>query len=118
MSLFSLRLWFAGNQKFVNDTFGEDSAVAKMFAKMAKNNDYKDKAEFVLPFGPRRQNILLLGVDASNNDEDLWTGTRTDTIILVNIDPRSKSVNAISIPRVKFICLITMVFKRLMPPTL
>lgn len=89
----------AGNQKFVNDTFGEDSAVAKMFAKMAKNNDYKDKAEFVLPFGPRRQNILLLGVDASNNDEDLWTATRTDTIILVNIDPHSKSVNAISIPR-------------------
>ncbi len=89
----------AGNQKFVNETFGENSMVAKMFAKISKDNEYKDKAEFVMPFGPRRQNILLLGVDASNNDTDLWTGTRTDTIILVNIDPRSKSVNAISIPR-------------------
>ena len=89
----------AGNQKLVNDIFGEDSAAAKMFAKIAKDNDYKEKAEFVLPFGPRKQNILLLGVDASENKDDLWTGTRTDTIILVNIDPRSKSVNAISIPR-------------------
>lgn len=89
----------AGNQKFVNDTFGEDSFAAKIFAKIAKDNDYKDKAEFVLPFGPRKQNILLLGVDASENPDDLWSGTRTDTIILVNIDPRSKSVNAISIPR-------------------
>lgn len=89
----------AGNQKFVNETFGEDSFAAKIFAKIAKDNDYKDKAEFVLPFGPRKQNILILGVDASENKDDLWTGTRTDTIILVNIDPKSKSVNAISIPR-------------------
>ena len=29
----------------------------------------------------------------------MWTGTRTDTIILLNVDPRSKSVNAVSIPR-------------------
>ena len=89
----------AGNQELVNDIFGEDSSAAKMFAKIAKDNDNKQKAEFVLPFGPRKQNILLLGVDASENKDDLWTGTRTDTIILVNIDPRSKSVNAISIPR-------------------
>ena len=52
-----------------------------------------------MPFGLRRQNILFLGVDASGNPNDLWTGTRTDTIILVNIDPRTKSVNALSIPR-------------------
>lgn len=89
----------AGNQEFINNTFGENSFAAKMFAKIAKDNDYKDKAEFVLPFGPRKQNILILGVDASDNPDDLWTGTRTDTIILVNIDPRTKSVNAISIPR-------------------
>jgi LCP family protein required for cell wall assembly len=47
----------------------------------------------------RKKNILLLGVDASENPNDLWSGTRTDTIILLNVDPRTKSVNAISIPR-------------------
>lgn len=63
------------------------------------SNNNKEHADFALPFGLRRQNILFLGVDASGNPNDLWTGTRTDTIILVNIDPRTKSVNALSIPR-------------------
>lgn len=90
---------FAGNSEFMKEQFGEDSFVTKLFNKVNKDNDYKEKAEFSLPFGPRKQNILLLGVDASENKNDLWTGTRTDTIILVNIDPKSKSVNAISIPR-------------------
>ena len=52
-----------------------------------------------MPFGPHRENILLLGVDSNGADSDLWVGTRTDTIILMNIDPRTKTVNAISIPR-------------------
>lgn len=55
--------------------------------------------DFNLPFGPHRENILLLGVDSNGADSDLWVGTRTDTIILMNIDPRTKTVNAISIPR-------------------
>ena len=87
------------DDEFLIKTFGEESFITKIFAKTAEGNEYKQKAEFKLPFGPRKQNILLLGVDASENPDDLWTGTRTDTIILVNIDPRSKSVNAISIPR-------------------
>ncbi len=90
---------FAGNAEFMKEQFGEDSFVTKIFNIVNKDNSNKEKAEFSMPFGPKRQNILLLGVDASNNDNDLWTGTRTDTIILVNIDPKSKSINAISIPR-------------------
>ena len=79
--------------------FGADSSVTKFFTKMAKSNNNKTEADFSLPFGHRRKNILLLGVDASENPDDLWSGTRTDTIILVNLDPRTKSINAISIPR-------------------
>ena len=45
------------------------------------------------------KNILLLGVDSNGEGTDKWNGTRTDTIILMNIDPKSHSVNAISIPR-------------------
>ena len=92
-------LFCSGNSDFIKSKFGEDSFITKLFNDVNKDNDVKEKAEFSLPFGPRRQNILLLGVDASQNDNDLWTGTRTDTIILVNIDPKTKSVNAISIPR-------------------
>lgn len=89
----------ADNENFLEKHFGEDSFITKLFQKLTMSNDNKEHADFALPFGLRRQNILFLGVDASGNPNDLWTGTRTDTIILVNIDPRTKSVNALSIPR-------------------
>ena len=89
----------ADNENFLEKHFGEDSFITKLFQKLTMSNDNKEHADFALPFGLRRQNILFLGVDASGNPRDLWTGTRTDTIILVNIDPRTKSVNALSIPR-------------------
>lgn len=59
----------------------------------------KDKKNFEVPFSPRRQNILLLGVDSNGEGTDMWEGTRSDTIIVVNIDPRTHSIKAISIPR-------------------
>lgn len=89
----------ADNKEFLEEHFGKDSVVTNLFLKLSKDNDYKNKAEFSLPFGPRRQNILLLGVDSNGKDTDVWEGTRTDTMILLNIDPRTKSINAISIPR-------------------
>lgn len=88
-----------GSEEYVAKQFGEDSVITKIFHKLSQSNGNKEHADFTLPFGLRRQNILFLGVDASDNPNDLWTGTRTDTIILVNIDPRTKSVNALSIPR-------------------
>ncbi len=89
---------FANNQEYLNEKFGQNSFISSILAKLSLNN-LKGKPEFNLPFGPRRQNILLLGVDSNGADSDLWVGTRTDTIILLNIDPRTKTVNAISIPR-------------------
>ena len=92
-------LLFANSQDFIDNKLGENSFISKIFAKLSLGNGSKDKPEFNLPFGPRRQNILLLGVDSNGADSDLWVGTRTDTIILLNIDPKTKTVNAISIPR-------------------
>lgn len=89
----------ADNENFLEKTFGENSPITKIFQQLAMSNSRKEHADFALPFGLRRQNILFLGVDASGNPDDLWTGTRTDTIILINIDPKTKSVNALSIPR-------------------
>lgn len=90
---------FANNQGFLNDKFGNNSFISNFLTKLSKGNNSKNKPEFVFPFGPRRQNILLLGVDSNGADSDLWVGTRTDTMILLNIDPKTKTVNAISIPR-------------------
>lgn len=90
---------FANSQGYIAEKFGEDSFIATFLSKISKDNGSKRMPEFNLPFGPRRQNILLLGVDSNGADSDLWVGTRTDTIILMNIDPKTKTVNAISIPR-------------------
>ncbi|MCQ2753899.1 MAG: LCP family protein [bacterium] len=59
----------------------------------------KHKNEFNVPFAPRRQNILLLGIDSNGQGTDMWEGTRSDTILVVNIDPKTHSIKAISIPR-------------------
>jgi len=90
---------FADNKKFLEDEFGQDSFITKLFVNLTQSKANKEKAEFTLPFGPREQNILLLGVDSNGDESDLWEGTRTDTIVLLNIDPKSKTLNAISIPR-------------------
>lgn len=90
---------FANNQQFFDKQLGHNSFVSKLFSKLSLGNSSKNKPDFNFPFGPRRQNILLLGVDSNGADSDLWVGTRTDTMILLNIDPRTKTVNAISIPR-------------------
>ena len=90
---------FAGNQAYLDSKLGENSFLAKVFAKLSIKNGSKSSPEFNFPFDPRRQNILLLGVDSNGADSDLWVGTRTDTMILMNIDPKRKTINAISIPR-------------------
>lgn len=43
----------------------------------------------------QRLNVLLLGVDARDGE----TNTRTDTIILASVDPKSKQMSLLSIPR-------------------
>lgn len=90
---------FADNSEMLSEKFGKDSFIAKLSQNMSKSSSKKEHADYSLPFGMRRQNILLLGVDSNGEGSDLWEGTRTDTIILMNIDPKTKTVNAISIPR-------------------
>ena len=80
-----------------NKNGDNESFFGALFAKLT--NKESSAIDLNLPFGPHRENILLLGVDSNGADSDLWVGTRTDTIILMNVDPRTKTVNAISIPR-------------------
>ncbi len=91
--------YFALKTDYCAKHFGADSPITVFFTKMSKANKNKSDADFSLPLGHRRKNILLLGVDVSDTPDDLWTGTRTDTIILANVDSKTKTINAISIPR-------------------
>ena len=59
----------------------------------------KQRNALEVPFTPRKQNILLLGIDSNGEGTDLWEGTRSDTIMVFNIDPKTHSIKAISIPR-------------------
>lgn len=79
------------NSSFFEKAENSDSSFAKFYKKERRN--------FEVPFSPRRQNILLLGVDSNGEGADLWEGTRSDTIIILNVDPKTRSINAISIPR-------------------
>ena len=70
----------------------EDSQGIFKFARGKNNN-------FQIPFTSHRQNILLLGVDSNGQGTDMWNGTRSDTIMVVNLDPKTHTIKAISIPR-------------------
>lgn len=87
------------NSEFLAKHLGKDNILTKFSTNVSKDNNTKQKADFTLPFGNKRKNILLLGVDSNGQGTDPFEGTRTDTIILMNVDPKTKSLNAISIPR-------------------
>ncbi len=83
------------NNFFLNKIDSEQADDASGFFKFAR----KQRNKFEVPFSPHKQNILLLGVDSNGDGADIWEGTRSDTIMIVNIDPKTHSINAISIPR-------------------
>ncbi len=55
-------------------------------------------AQVVLPDwqGKERVNILLMGIDQRQSEQGPW---RTDTMILISIDPATKSAGMLSLPR-------------------
>ena len=80
---------------------GNNGTEKSWFADFLSKFSFKkrDKQQFTIPLFTKRQTILLVGTDANQNASDPWIGTRTDTIILLNVDAKTKSVNAISVPR-------------------
>ena len=78
------------SEKNINDIFS-----------FTKSNDIakKEKQKFGNNIFSRRKNILILGVDSNGTDTDPFLNTRSDTILILSINPKIKSVNIISIPR-------------------
>lgn len=80
-------------------TAGVDNKYSKMLMSFVKDLNPKAQKGFSLPVLQHKQNILIVGVDSNGKQADPFKGTRSDTMILVNLDPSGHSVNAISIPR-------------------
>lgn len=97
--LFLCFLFSINDTKTVEQLFGKDTFVSNKLIEFIGSKSKKRGMGFSMPFLPRKQNILLLGVDSNGSDTNPWKGTRSDTIVLLNIDAKSHSVNAISIPR-------------------
>ena len=68
---------------------------------MLSNTDTKthNPIDLNFNFSPRRQNILLMGVDVATNSENPFKGNRSDTMLLISVAPYGKNINVISIPR-------------------
>ena len=92
-------LWFVQNDSLVISIFGEDSIVTKQLLAIGTSIKNHTRSQNGWSLFGRKENILLLGVDSNGVGTDMWKGTRSDTIIVLNIDPSSHSINAISIPR-------------------
>src|SRR6185369_4489771 len=65
--------------------------ASRMFNNLPKIN--------MLPTVDERMNILVMGVDSNGRNTDRFASTRSDTMMLVSIDPFQKRVGVISIPR-------------------
>lgn len=66
----------------------------------AKSDKPKGLADFSLwPKLESRMNVLLMGVDSNGRDTERFTGCRSDTMIIASLDPESKKVSLLSIPR-------------------
>ena len=74
--------------------FAERVVQAKPIQEQEPETQQEEPPEIVEK--QERVNILLLGIDQRENDPGPW---RTDTMILVSVDPNSKSAAALSIPR-------------------
>ena len=80
-------------------TVDNDNKLSQYLSGFVSEITPKTQKGFNLPVFQQKQNILVVGVDSNGTNTDPFKGTRSDTMILVNIDPASHSVNAISIPR-------------------
>lgn len=68
----------------------------ELFQKVVPNSNPID---LNFNFSPRRQNILLMGVDVASNTANPFKGNRSDTMLLISVAPYGKNINIISIPR-------------------
>ena len=79
--------------------FSEKSTKDILKPLNKKTVSKKNKKKIAKSIFNKRQNILILGVDSNGSDTDPFLNTRSDTILILSVNPKIKGVNIISIPR-------------------
>ena len=79
--------------------FSEKSTKDILKPLNKKTVSKKTKKKIAKSIFNKRQNILILGVDSNGSDTDPFLNTRSDTILILSVNPKIKGVNIISIPR-------------------
>lgn len=89
--LISFAILFAVNPTFIADF------ISNRFGNLAKNIQ---DTPGLPPILGGKKNILILGIDSNQgSSSDPFRNARSDSMILVTINPLTKTANAISIPR-------------------
>lgn len=95
-----LSILFIGIGIFAAFSYFSGKPAAELLDIYKKNDVVKlEQQKFSNNFFNKRQNILVLGVDSNGQDTDPFANTRSDTIVVLSINPKSRSVNVLSIPR-------------------
>ncbi len=99
LTIFGLCSFLLNN--FSNITAIFDGLTNKELANVKVSDKKPDltPSKFSFKMLSRYQNILVLGVDSNGPNTLPFSGVRSDTMIILNVDVHGKSVNAISIPR-------------------
>ena len=84
----------------------ETSQIIAEFSKIPQNvSNFSNNLSAGVPkiaLGPhldKRMNVLLMGVDSNGRHAQRFLNTRSDTMIVASLDPESKTVGLVSIPR-------------------
>ena len=88
---------FDGVRKLVvNVPWGTNAADTPQFGSGADIAQFESQGDNVAVWSEGRVNVLLLGIDERQLEEGPW---RTDTMILLTMDPAAQTAGMLSIPR-------------------
>ncbi len=94
-----LAMYIFDNFEGLSSAFNGITNQNKVSIPQTNSKNDLSPSKFNFKMLSKYQNILILGVDSNGPDTLPFSGVRSDTIIIVNVDINGKSVNAISIPR-------------------
>jgi LCP family protein required for cell wall assembly len=80
-------------------TTAKQPSTVEQLQQVGRNIQATAQHITVIPTLTKRMNVLLMGVDSNGRGTQRFTNTRSDSMILVSLDPEAKKVGMVSIPR-------------------
>lgn len=99
VAITSFTMFIITNYNDISTIIGSFTDTKLLGVKVSSKKPDLTPSKFNFKMLSRYQNILLIGVDSNGPNTLPFSGVRSDTMIVLNVDLHGKSVNAISIPR-------------------